>query len=124
MLVDPSVAEANALFLFEPARDLLWAPILLEQFLDRCPYLGGNAEHRLGSPLQGKFMCLLRAIASLASIAFEFATYARFIHTNHFGDFGKRVFVFPQRINLVSLCLGKLVIGSHIVPMSFGIVLL
>src|SRR6266508_377266 len=120
MMVNPLVTDTNALFLSEPARDLFRAPILFEQFIHGCPCLGCNSENWFRSTLQSQFMRLLWAVAALTSVVFQFAAHAGLVDANHSGNLRKRMFRFPQRINLVSLCLGKLVIGSHSAPSTWS----
>jgi hypothetical protein len=59
---------------------------------------------------------LARSVAALSSVAVKFSTYGRFVYTQAFSNFSMIMTHFQQRINLVSLCLSKLMVCSHTVP--------
>ena len=58
-------------------------------------------------------MGLLGSITTLATIALQLSTDRGFVHADDFRDFRLVVTHSHKRINLVSLFLGKLFVGSH-----------
>jgi hypothetical protein len=58
-------------------------------------------------------MGLLGSIATLTTIADQLPTDRGFVYADAIGDFGLRMSHFQKRVNLLSLGLGKLGVGSH-----------
>src|SRR3990172_8878066 len=123
------MTDANLLLLFQPARDLFWTPILPQQALHHAPDIGCDPGNRFLSALGCQFMGLLWTVTAFASIAIQFAADTGLVNTNHFCNLRKGMFGFLQhtpalaggaRVNLVSLCLGKLVVGSHSAPLTWS----
>jgi hypothetical protein len=67
----------------------------------------------LSAPVQRLAMGLLGSIATLTTIASQLSTDGGCIHADEVGNLGLIMIHFHQRINLVSLFLGKLFVGSH-----------
>src|SRR3972149_7500213 len=114
------MTEANPLLLFQPTRDLFGTPILSQQALHHRPDLGGDPGYGFLFAPRRQFMSLLRTIAAFTSIPFQFAAHAGLMNPNYICNLRKRLFGFHQRINLVSLFLGKLAVGSHSAPLTWS----
>jgi hypothetical protein len=106
VLVDPLMADPKGQVRLEPCRDLLRAPVLMDQELDQSPVRENNV--RFGSPtsLPRHVMGLLRTVAAHSAIAPQLATDSRLMSTNHVGNIGLVMSCFHKSVNLVSLFLG------------------
>jgi len=111
--VAPLLTDPQALLLFQPARDLFRAPSLSQQALHPRPDFSSQPQDAFLSAIHCQFMRWLWTLTALASIAFQCAAHAGLVNANHTDDLHECMFGFPQRINLVSLGLGQLVLGSH-----------
>src|SRR5574341_179368 len=112
--------SASILFFFQSARDLFWAPVLPQQPFYHIPCFGRNPWHTLLPAFQCDAMGLLRTIAASPSISFQFAAHRGFVYANHGSNLRTRMSCFLERINLVSLFLGKLAVGSHRAPLTWS----
>src|SRR5215207_7249525 len=120
VLIDPFMTAANPLLLYQPARDLFRTPVLPQQCFHYRPRFGGDSGHRFRPPFHRQILRLLRTITALTSVASQFAANSGFVYINHFCNLCTRMTCFLKRINLVSLLLGKLVIGSHRAPLTWS----
>jgi hypothetical protein len=111
--VDPFMTDLDIGVLFQPVRNLLWAPILLQFTLDQRPSCFLNAWFCFISSIQGHLMGLFWSVATLAPITPYLSAYGRFMLAYHFGDLGLVLTYFQQDRYLVSFFLGKLCVGSH-----------
>src|SRR3972149_10023119 len=107
------MTNTNLLLLFQSARDLFRTPILPQQLFHPHPCFGCEPGHSFLSAFHGQPVGLLWTIAALPSIAFQFAADRGFVDTNHCCNLRTRMSCFPECKNLVSLLLGKLVVGAH-----------
>lgn len=72
-----------------------------------------KSRHFLGRWLSFVIILSNSPFALLTLIAFQLPTDIRFVHSNQISNLRLLMTLFPQRINLVSLYLGKLCVGSH-----------
>jgi len=120
ILIDPFMTDTNPFFLFQPARDLFRAPILSQQPLHPHPCLGRNPGYTFLSAFHRQAVSLLRTIAASPSISLQFAAHAGFMDSDHLRNLRTRMSGFLQRINLVSLSLGKLGVGPLSAPLTWS----
>ena len=113
VLVNPLMTDLDLVVFQQPARNLFRAPILTNFGLDQRPGFSLDSALTLLAPAHCQTMGLLRSIAALTIIAIQFSTDRPFIHANAFSNLGLIMSHFQKRIYLVSLCLGKLFVGSH-----------
>jgi len=113
VLVDPFVTDLKTAVFVEPARHLLRAPLLADQGFDYSP--DGCIDSISGpyASVQGKLMSLLGSISFQSAISSEFSADCRLMNADQARYFGLIVSCFQKCINLVSLLLGKLRVGSH-----------
>ncbi len=122
VLIDPFVADLKTVVLFQPTRCLFRAPVLAEQCFDQGP--GGDFDAILGflASVQTKLMCLFGSISFHSTITSQFSADRGFVNIDLTRNFRLVVCCFHKGINLVSLFLGKLCVGSH--RCSFDLVVL
>ncbi len=127
VLVDPFMADLKTVVHLEPIRYLLRAPFLADQRFDQDP--GGDCYAIPGflPSVQCKLMSLLGSITSLSTISSEFSADRGLVNTYYssylylqMSHFQESVPKGTQRVNLISLFLGKLRVGSH--QCSFDVV--
>src|SRR3990172_1601176 len=121
ILVDPFMTDTDILLLLQPARNLFGAPVLPQQSLHQSPHVGSNPWQGFLPALQGQTVRLLRAITASAFISEKLSADGRFVHFKHLRDLGLVMSHFLQGINLVSLFLGKLGVGSHSAPLTWSL---
>src|SRR6266508_4535047 len=114
------MTDTNLLLLFQSARDLFGAPVLPQQLLYHSPRFGCDPWHPFLPAFHCQAMGLLRTIAASPWISFQFAAHRGFVDADHFGDLRTRMSCFLEHINLVSLFLGKLGVGSHCAPLTWS----
>ncbi len=127
VLVDPFMTDLKTVVRLEPIRYLLRAPFLTDQCFDQDPGGGFYAIPGFLASVQSKLMSLLGSIAFLSTIAPEFSADHGFVNLHmvcnfrlYVSRFQKYVPKGTQRVNLVSLFLGKLRVGSHLCSFDFG----
>jgi len=113
MPIDSLVTDPDTVISVQPTRNLFWAPIQAYFSFDQHPSFWQNTICRLPLPFYSLAVGLLGTIAATSTIATQLTTDGGFMYSNHTSDLGLVVFHFLQRINLVSLYLGKLCVGSH-----------
>ncbi len=120
VLVDPFMADLKVVVFLEPIRYLLRAPFLADQCLNQDPGEGIYAIQRFLASVQSKLMSLLWPITFLPTIASEFSADRGFVNLHMVCNFRLYVSCFQKYVNLVSLFLGKLRVGSHLCSFDFG----
>jgi hypothetical protein len=113
VLVDPLMANLNAIFLHQPTRNLLRAPVLAKQLFYHAPVFWPQARSGFVATLERHFMRLPWSVATLPVITPHFAGNGRFMHFQYIRNFTSAMPGFQQGRNLVSLFLGNLGVGSH-----------
>ena len=119
VLVDPFMADLKTVVLAEPIRYLLRAPVLTDQRFDQAPGGGFNAVPSFLPSVQSKLMSLLGAITFQPAIASKFPADRGFVNLDQVSNIRLVVSRFQKCINLVSLFMGKLRVGSHTVPVLY-----
>ncbi len=103
------MAYAGLFLQLEAPGDLFRTPILAQEPLDQLPGLRRNTRTiGFALPLEGKFICLLRAIALRPAVALQLARDRALMATDRDGDLRLVVTGFLQAVYLVSLFPGKL----------------
>ena len=120
VLVNPFVTDMKTAILIEPTRYLLWAPFLADHGFDHDPNDFMNSIFRFLASAHRKLMGLFGSISFQPSIPSELSADCRLVNVDQARDFGLIVSCFQKYINLVSLFLGKLRVGSH--QCSFDVV--
>ncbi len=126
VLIDPFMADLKTVVHLEPIRYLLWAPFLTDQRFDQDPGGRFDAIPCFLAFVQSKLMSLLGSITFLSTIASHFSADSGFVNTDYssyldlqMSHFQEGVPKGTQRVNLISLFLGKLRVGSHTVPVLY-----
>ena len=114
VLVDPFMADLKTMVILEPIRYLLRAPFLADQCFDQDPGGGCYAIPGFLAPVQSKLLSLLGPVTFLSTIASEFSADRGFVNLDKLCDFRLFISCFQKYVNLVSLFLGKLRVGSHL----------
>ena len=114
VLVDPFMADLKTVVILEPIRYLLRAPFLADQCFDHDP--GGDFYAIPGflAPVQSKLLSLLGSITFLSTITSKFSADRGFVNLHMVCNFRLYMSCFQKYVNLVSLFLGKLRVGSHL----------
>ncbi len=120
VLVDPLMTDLKTVVLLEPIRNLLRAPVLADQCFDQDPGGGFYAIPGFLTSVQCKLMSLLGEISSQPTIASDFSADRGFVNLHMVCNFRLYVSRFQKYVNLVSLFLGKLRVGSHLCSFDFG----
>ena len=115
VLVDAFRTQPKPVGGLQSARDLLWTPLLAQRRFNLLDHRRRHLGHfrLLATTHQGVLMRLAGTIAALAAIAAQLPRNRRGRHRHRRGDRLLIVADFLQRVNLVSLMLGQLVILSH-----------
>ena len=100
---------------FQPAADLIGAPLFLRQFfLDVADEAGLHFARRArcgGAPGGGFLLRLEIAIPLAAGIAFEFPRDRRTMHADQLRNLGFGVCAFQERVNLAAFVIGQVTIA-------------
>ena len=110
------MAHKDALRRLKPCGDLVRAPVLSGHGYDHGPCGRINTLVSPDAPAHCQSMSLLRMITALTIVEVSFPANGGLMNTNHFYNLCLRKVRFQKSINLVSLFLGKLHVGSHTVP--------
>jgi hypothetical protein len=113
VLINPLMTDLAMLLVQQPARNLCGAPIQTDLGFAQRPICSWDPVLTLPAPAQRQALGLLGALAPLTTITAQLATERGFVHSKALGNFRLRMAHVQQRIYLVSLCLGKLGVGSH-----------
>ena len=113
VLIDPFMTDMNTGLGFQPSRYMFRAPILLNQLFNPLPSFRRDARLGLVASAERQAVGLFGTLSPLTTIAPQFPTNGRFMHIDGISNLGLVVTNFLMGINLVSLCLGKLLIGCH-----------
>ena len=113
VLIDPFMTDMNTVLGFQPHRYLFRAPILVNQLLNPLPSIRRYPRLGLVAPSERHAVGLFGAQSPLTTIAPQFLTNGRYMDADGISYLGLVVTNFLKGINLVSLCLGKLLIGCH-----------
>ena len=114
VLVDPFMADLKTVIILEPIRYLLRAPFLADQRFDQDPGGGFYAIPGFLSSVQSKLMSLFGAIPFLSTIASHFSANRGLVNTDYSSYLDLQMSHFQEGVNLISLFLGKLRVGSHL----------
>jgi hypothetical protein len=114
VLVDPFMADLKIVVFLEPVRCLLRAPFLADQRFDQDPGEGFYAIPGFLTSVQSKLLSLLGSVTFLSTMASEFSADRGFVNLHMVCNFRLYVSCSQKCINLVSLFLGKLRVGSHL----------
>ena len=120
VLVDPFMADLKTVVHLEPIRYLLRAPFLADHGFDQDPGGGFYAIPGFLASVQRKLMSLLGSITFQSTIASKFSADCGFVNLDKVSNIRLVMSCFHKRINLVSLSMGKLLVGSHLC--SFDVV--
>jgi hypothetical protein len=120
VLVDPFMADLKIVVFLEPIRYLLRAPFLADQRFDPDPGEGIYAIQRFLASVQSKLMSLLWPITFMPTIASELSADRGFVNIDYSSYLDLRMSHFQESVNLISLFLGKLRVGSHLCSFDFG----
>ena len=120
VLVDPFMAYLKTVVHLVPIRYLLRAPFLADQPFDQDPGEGVSAIQRFLALIQRKLMSLFGAIPFLSTIASHFSADRGLVNTDYSSYLDLQMSHFQEGVNLISLFLGKLRVGSHLC--SFDVV--
>src|ERR1019366_225851 len=104
------MADRDLMRLGEPAADLLGTPLLTQLRAHQSPDRGRDAR-LTGALLLGRLRhrpAFVWAVATLTGVALQLAAHRARMHVQDGGDLGLAVLGLAQRVNLVSLCWGKL----------------
>ena len=113
--IDLFMTDMNTGLGIQPPRYLFRDPILLNQLFNPLPSFRRDARLGLVSSAERQAVGMFGTLLPLTAIIIQFPTSGRFIDTDGISKFGLVVTHFLKGINLVSLCLGKLLIGVHTV---------
>jgi hypothetical protein len=108
ILIDSLVADPNTCVPLQQSSSLFRAPILSQLVLDKHP--GSLGYSGLGFPTSAQryVVSLFGTIAALASVPLQLSADRGFVYTDDTGYLRLIMAHFQQRINLVSLFMGKL----------------
>ena len=120
VLVDPFMADLKTVVILKPIRYLLRAPILADQCFDQDPDRSFYLISDFLASVQCKLMSLLGSITFLSTIASHFSADRGFVNTDYSSYLDLQMSHFQEGVNLISLFLGKLRVGSHLC--SFDVV--
>ncbi len=120
VLVDPFMDDLKAIITLEPIRYLLRAPFLADQCFDHVPGGGFYAIPGFLASVQSKLLSLLGSITFLSTITSKFSADRGFVNLHMVCNFRLYLSCFQKYVNLVSLFLGKLRVGSHLCSFDFG----
>ena len=112
-LINPLMTDLHIVLGFQPPRYLFRAPVLPNQLLNPSPGFKTDAALGFVTPSERQTVGLFGTLTALTTIAPQFPTDGRFMHTDGFRNLSLVVTHFLMGINLVSLCLGKLLICVH-----------
>src|SRR5450759_178606 len=113
--IDAFMAHRWLFLQLQTPGDLLRTPLLAQEPLDLLPSLRSNPRTIcVALPVEGQFICLIRAIALLAAVAPQLARDRALMATDHDCDLRLVLSGFHQAVYLVSLFTGKLPI-AHVV---------
>ena len=110
VLVNPFMTDVGTFMLPHPQRDLLWAPILADPFLNPGPGLRLDALPVPFTSIYSVAVGLFRPISSLTLVPFQLSADGRFMYSYCFCYFRLFMVTFQKCLNLISLTLGKLVV--------------
>ena len=113
VLIDPFMTDMNTELGFQPPRYLFQAPILLNQLFNPLSIFRRDARLGLVASAERQAVGFLGTLSPLTTIAPQFPTNGRFMDADGISNLGLVGTNFLKGINLVSLCLGKLLIGCH-----------
>ena len=114
VLVDPFMADLKTVVVLEPIRYLLRAPFLADQRFDQSPGGGFYAIPGFLASVQSKLLGLFGSITFLSTITSKFSADRGFVNLHMVCNFRLYMSCFQKYVNLVSLFLGKLRVGSHL----------
>lgn len=115
------MTDTHALFIFEPANNLLRAPFLSDQCLELLPDLLIDAGICLRVvPCHSQRGGLLWPVTSQPPVPLKCPADGRFVARQQFSNLCLAIFRFLQDVNLVSFHLGKLRVATHTCSSCFG----
>ena len=114
VLVNPFMTDPGFFVFLHPQRNLLWAPILADPFLDPDPSLRLDTPSVPLTPVDRFLVSLFWTISSLALVPFHLPTDGRFMNSNYFCYFRLIMLTFQKCLNLISLTLGELNLALYL----------
>jgi len=118
VLVNPFITDLKAEVILEPTRHMFRAQVKADQSSNPSPGRCIYERFFLAAPALCQFMGLLGPISF--TIASEFSTDRGFVNLHVVGNFRLYMSCFQKYVNLVSLFMGKLRVGSHLCSFDFG----
>ena len=101
-LINPLMTDLHIVLGLQPSRYLFRAPVSQDQLLNPSPGFGTDAALGFVTPSEGQAVGLFGTLTTLTTIAPQFPTDGRFMHTEGFRNLSLVVTHFLKGINLVS----------------------